>query len=409
MAGIGLVLVVGSYGTARLTNGPSTPAELENKALQALSQNDVDKFAAWLDPSQPELKQPAVLEAFRESLNDSVKRRYELAIKSASQIAEKDRKSSGLTSGGIVQFTKKSGWRGPKWSLKVTPAQLEIGKKSDLAIVTSIGSLKDTDGRFSMLWPSTYNYESQITNAYAAETVKGSVDLTSGRERNVDVVGMMKSRLTVRTPQPKDAAVTLNGKPFDASKETTISPAPEEAQFQVKGTVLGLPLEGSMTLNVKQSSVADLSGVLSAGIAKVAADLVYDANLAWSKAFNEGDPNQLKGIKPDSPYFKAVAGSMTKPADNKYTLLKIGVDPKSAKIKGNEFTIQATTLFATEKSLSFFSSELTTKSSWTYTIQKVPDKNEWWIASRENAYYFGNDALSQPEAVVKSNADAPAR
>ncbi|MNC27258.1 hypothetical protein D3C75_754250 [compost metagenome] len=262
------------------------------------------------------------------------------------------------------------------------------------------------EGPIPQLWPSVYTYEADISNAYASETVSGDVDLTTNRSRTLELSKSLKSKMYLRFPDVKGLTYQINGIPLEASQqEVVISPAPKEAKLQVTGKVLGKSIEESMTVDTSQFYQIKLSDALNKGVGKIAADVVYEAALSWAQASNAGDPAQLKAANPNGAYYKDVAGKMTKPADNKTTLVKVAVDPESIRIKDNQITVDASEQYLNEKSTSFFSTDRSSIASWSYTLEKMPDKDEWWVVSHANNFW-GRNILNVQNSVMKNNPNS---
>jgi hypothetical protein len=399
-----------TYSIAHYTNGPSSPKELEGHIISALAENDTEQLVKWLDPNQPELKQPDILNAFNKSMNDTIRKRYESAFRSASAAASAkantDRTASFMDNNSLVQFVNHSNWRGTRWSFHVTPAQLEYQKDSKLNISLNIGQLKDQDGKFPVLWPSIYKYEAEISNSYASETTSGSVDLIATKSRTLTPANNLKTKMSIFMPQANNLTYLLNGKPLEASQQNVmISPAPKEAKLQLTGKILGKTIEESITIDTAQSPQINLSDALNKGVSKIAVDVIYDAALSWTKADNAGDTSLLRAADPDGSYYLDAVSNITKPSDNKTTLIKVAVDPKSIRIKDNLITIDASEHYLKENNTYWFSNDKNSIASWNYTLQKVPDKDEAWIVSHGNNGFFGRNIFNVNGAVVKNNPD----
>lgn len=402
-----IVLIV--YGIAHATYGPSTPAELEGKIIEALSQGNTNQLAQWLDPGQSELKQQEVLEAFQKSLDETVRKRYETAVRNASASAGRTQKGKDAMTlfsdnSSMIQFVSHSNWRGTRWSFHVTPAQLQLQDPKDAKLNTrlTIGSLAVSEGQFPPLWPSVYTYDGEVSNPYAAENVSGTIDLITNKSRTMELAKSVKTKMVLRLPDLKGFTYQMNGIPVEASQpEIVISPAPKEAKLQAAGNVLGKMIDETMTVNSPQGNPIHLSDAINKGIGKIAVEVIYEAALSWAQASNAGDPSLLKAAKPDGAYYKDVAGDMRKPSDNKTTLIKVAVDPEAIRMKGNQITVDASEQYQNEKATSFFSTDKNSTASWTYTLEKMPDKDEWWVVSHSTNFW--RNALNSKNAVIKNN------
>ncbi|WP_438447159.1 hypothetical protein [Gorillibacterium sp. sgz5001074] len=381
--------------------------------MAALSESDIDKLVRYLDPEQAKaLSQPDALAAFQKSLDDNMKKKYESAFQSAAAMA-KSKDGNGRTkelavSGTMVQFVSHSSWRGTRWSFHITPAELEVQKIGQLKMDVRIGDLQALEGKFANLWPSVYHYEAKISNDYASEDLSGNVDLTVSKSKALDLARNLKTKLSIRLPQVKNLSFTLNGKPLEAQQQDlTLSPAPQDAKFQVKGKVLGLPIEESVAIDTSKTSQVNLAEPMNKGISKAAVKVIYDAALSWCQADNAGDPALLRAANPEGAYYKNAAAKMTAPSSNKTTLVKVAVDPSTIQIKDDGIVVEATEHYLYEKSTSFFLDEKNSMVNWRYTLQKMPDKDEWWIVSHDSVF-LGRNLFNLKTAEVKTNPDAPA-
>lgn len=404
-----LALALTGYGIARSTYGPSTPAELEKKIAEALAQGNATQLVQWLEPGQTELKQPEILEVFQKSLDETVRKRYETAVRNASASAGrlqkgKDTKTLFTDSSSMIQFVSHSNWRGTRWSFHVTPAQLQLQDPKDAKLKTrlSIGNLTVKEGELPPLWPSVYTYDGEVSNPYAEESVSGTIDLISNTSKTIELAKNVKTKMILRLPELTGFTYQLNGIPFETTqKQIVISPAPKEAKLQATGKVLGKMIDETMIVDLSQGNQINLSDAINKGMGKVAADVIYEAAFTWTQASNAGDLSLIKAVKPDGTYYKSVAGDLSKPSDNKTTLIKVAVDPETIRIKGNQIIVDASEQYQNEKATSFFSTDKNSTASWTYTLEKMPDKDEWWIISHSSNYW--RNALNAKSAVVKNN------
>ncbi|RAU91705.1 hypothetical protein [Paenibacillus sp. YN15] len=143
------------------------------------------------------------------------------------------------------------------------------------------------------------------------------------------------------------------------------------------------------------------------GIGTIAINVIYEAALSWTQAGNAGDVSLLKGASPSGAYYKEVSADMTKPAENKTALVRVAIDPESIQIKNNQIIVDATEHYLNEKSTSFFSTDKNSTASWSYTLEKMPDQDEWWIVSH-GRNFWGRNALNAKNAVMKNNPDVSA-
>lgn len=108
---------------------------------------------------------------------------------------------------------------------------------------------------------------------------------------------------------------------------------------------MGIIIQSTLSVDTTKSTQVNLQDALKEDISKKALDVIALSSETWVKAYNAGDPSQMKSINPDSSYYKDIAGRMTKPADVKVHLLKVAVNPESLNIRGDSITLNASEMY----------------------------------------------------------------
>lgn len=423
------ILAIG-YAIAHYTYGPSSPVKLEKKALAAISKKDVYELSKYLSPESAEIKKKEVLDTFQNAFDEKTASTYERYFKNAAKAVDsskgkKGKKednisdilnnllNSGSSSGSPVQFTSQKSWRGTKWSYVIQPAAVSFTKDDTWTVSTTLGALKETEGSFSNLWPANYAYEAEVSNSFGgSETVKGNVDLLNMRKSTVDLNNQVKTKLSLTIPNIKDFTFTLNGVPIalknnnSYDRSLTIRPAPKEAKVQAKGSVLGKPVDETMTVT-PNTIAADVGGMVNQAVAKMALDVIYNGVVSWADAYNSNDASKMKLADPKGTYYQNASRNLnaSKAQDNKITFEKLAVSPENITISDKEIRIKATEQYVYEKEVGLFNPSRVSVANNEYRIQKMPDKEEWWITSSSTSYFSGN-ILEDKKALKKENAAA---
>lgn len=413
--GIGLI----GYLVARVTYGPATPEVLEKKFNEALQAGDMKRLTLLVDPNQPQMISSQYLEAFKATLDDNVKKQYQNNLADARKAAEtatssKDSKSKQVNSIGssktFLQFVNDPSWRGNKWSVHIYPTEVAFQNDGKNSVKANIGAIADTTGVILSLWPSVYKYEGTISNDFASQPFSGTANVLNASKFSYNPTSSIKSSLTVRFPELKDVTVTLNDKPLvvpSGKQDVTISPAPATAKLVVTSKLMGSPIQGTLSVDTSKNVQVILQDALKEDISKKALDVITLASETWVKAYNSGDPAQMKSVNPDSSYYKDIAGRMTKPADVKVKLLKAAVNPESLNIRGDSITLNASEMYQYDSTPGTQSPQPST-ANWTYTLQQIPSKEEWWITNHSSSW-FGENVFTSKTNYVKESTEPTAQ
>lgn len=114
----------------------------------------------------------------------------------------------------------------------------------------------------------------------------------------------VQSGVTLTVPTFEGVIFKLNGAelPKDADKQTqtiTIVPAPAELKVEARGTYLGRPVDQSEMLEASVSEEIGLDFLVKRAVSEEVANLLLNANVSWTKAYNAGNASLMTGMDPN--------------------------------------------------------------------------------------------------------------
>ena len=382
-----LILLIAFY-IARLTNGPTTPEELRTKFADALTKKDTSVLVKLLE-NDKELSDSKSLAIFKNSINNDVIKAYIQALDY--EIDNSDNRGFGVTSHRWLTVKQTTSWRGDSWRIHIVPVDLVSKNAGQGSIEFSIGDLKSDKGKIERLWPSAYEVKGKVSNAFASEDVISKVNVL-GRlnsiedfgiyEYELNLLSLVKSKLTLNFPRyVTNLQVLLNDKLVTVnSGSITISPAPSTGNVEIKATVLGVDIDEKGTID-PNLNIGDL---LNAGIAKHALTIVYEAASSWTKAHNEGNPTLLKAVDPNGASFKEWSSGIKEIPIVKNSLQKVSIDPRAVNISEKALEVNVSEYYIrSDGSIS--------TANWSYSLQQIPSKSEWWIEANYRNYSVVKD------------------
>lgn len=392
-----VVVIFAAYLIARSLHGIATPEALQQKFSTALKAHDTATLSSLLDADSKDLIAASSLGAFKTSLSDEVLTGYlqqlQREVDLANQAKEANKvSSSSSTSHGWLTLKHTSSWLGDDWKVHVASVGIKAEPIAQDSVQFSIGDLKSTDGELNHLWPSLYSYTATVSNPYASENLGGQVNFldqvgsipASGvYNYSLDLGNSVKSVLQITAMESvPDLQVFINDKPVTMNGDSVvISPAPIKPTLEVKGTVLGVKIDQKGTVNDQDQNPVE--NLLKQGVAQHAMDILYDAALSWTKAYNEGNPSDMLNADPNGDYYKMASAQMTSVPTTKTILTKVMVDPNSVQINKDSILIQDSEYYTVDN--------VPNTNNGSFSLQQVAGKTEWWIESQSSSYWSVSD------------------
>jgi hypothetical protein len=382
---IGILLAV--YIIARSLHGPATPIALQQKFETALEAHDTTTLASLLDSTSNELKNSNSLSAFKESLSNEVIGTYIQQLESQVSLAQTNN-GAYLDNHSWLTIKHTSSWLGSSWSVHVVPVEIKAtAMANDTVKNFTIDDLKNSQEPLA-LWPSSYKFKANVANNFANENVSGDINFLDqlnyiqdfGKYTyNLNLADFIKSSLQLdSSPDISNPQILLNGKPIILTgNSTVISPAPTNPSLEIKGTVLGVAIDEKGTINPNDPN--PIETLVKQGVAKHALNILYDAALTWTKAYNDSTPSEMGDCDHNGSYYQSAAHDITSPHNDKEFLQKVSVDPTSVEIYHGSIAISDTEYYHL--------SDRPPIADWRYLLQQQPGKSEWWIESSIQIYW----------------------
>jgi len=95
----------------------------------------------------------------------------------------------------------------------------------------------------------------------------------------------------------------------------------------------------------------------------------------------------MASADPNGEYYKQASKQITKAREIKEVFQKVIVDPTRVEINENYIKVDASEYYLHNDKPSI--------GNWTYQLQQIPEKSEWWIESSDSSYRQLNDSTGK--------------
>ncbi|KLU63711.1 hypothetical protein DEAC_c43720 [Desulfosporosinus acididurans] len=394
------VALYGGYQYARSKFTVTSPYLLEQKFTTALKSQDMATLSSLLDSDSADLKSADSLAAFKKGISDEVVAAYLQRLQQEVGQVQGGNAFASTSDHGWLTLRQTSTWLGKSWAVHIASVGVKANPIPQDTVSFSIGNLKSANEEITHLWPSEYSFKGTVSNNYAQENVNGTVSFLDQLgnipnygeyDYNLDMSGLIKSRLQLNSFNAiPNLQITLNDKPVTITGDNVlISPAPQNPALSVKGTVLGVPISEKGTIDPQDQN--PIQTLVNQGIAKHAMDILDNFNVAATKALDDGTPSEMQGDDPNSAERKSYSDFITNNAASpnrvKDVFLKTVVDPNSVNIQDGKIYINDTEYYTRNSSPNTI--------NWTYQLQQIPGKSEWWVEGNNQDYETVNDTTGK--------------
>ncbi|QSZ26709.1 zinc-ribbon domain-containing protein [Aceticella autotrophica] len=387
-----LVLIV-AYFITKSFYGPYTPEILQEKFSKALATHDVATILSLIDNN--ELSNKNSVEAFVNNMDDNTISQYVSAINSNVQELKYNNNTSYTNaSNNFLYLIKKRTFFGDVWKVHINPVTIKTQPIPMDNISFNIGKLKSNNGAITNLFPSSYKVDLAISNDFTKADIKTDIeieDILYNSQKaytyiySIDLKNLYNGKkLVLENPDNvSDLSIKLNGKQVGLNRNanTEIYPVPESLDLEVNATVLGVHIseKGKIDTSMDNNWVSEF---IKRGVAKHALNILYNASVSWTKANNDGNPSELTDANPNGQYYTDAA-SHIESAPVKTQFIKVIVDPKSVRIDSDALYINDTEYYNDKNGQNI--------ANWTYKLQQIPNKQEWWILEDSSSFEKLND------------------
>jgi uncharacterized membrane protein YvbJ len=384
-----LVLIV-TYFIAKSFYGPYTPEKLQEKFLKALETRNTAAILSLIDNN--ELSNKNSVEAFVNNMDDNTISQYVNAINNNVQEIKYNKNTSYANeSNNFLYLVKKNTFFGDVWKVHIVPVTIKTQSIPMDNISFNIGKFKSNNGVITNLFPSSYNVNLVISNDFTKVNIKTNVKIENilynsqkaySYIYNINLENLYNGKkLVLENPDNvSDLSIKINGKQvkLDKNTNTEIYPVPNSLDLEVNATVLGVHIteKGKIDTSTNNDWVSDF---IKQGVAKHALNILYNAAFSWTKANNDGNPSEMTDADPNGQYYTDAASRIKGTPTNKTQFIKVIVDPESVDIGNDSLYIDDSEYYNTSNGQNI--------ANWTYKLQQIPNKQEWWIL--DNSFRFG--------------------